>query len=103
MLLLLSSPARTHPGYSGSCICRKPSPYFPVVADETALLVPQGDEQALSDAILQLLCDEALRTWLSAAGQRRAAELFDIHKQTVLLEEKYDGVLSQFSWSHEET
>jgi glycosyltransferase involved in cell wall biosynthesis len=70
-----------------------------VLADKTALLAPQGDDQALGEAILRLLSDRTLQKNLAAAGQRRAAELFDIHRQTALLEEKYDEILSQFAWS----
>jgi glycosyltransferase involved in cell wall biosynthesis len=69
-----------------------------VVADKTALVAPQGDEQALGEAILRLLSDRTLQKNLAAAGQRRAAEHFDIHRQTALLEEKYDEIVSQFAW-----
>ena len=69
-----------------------------VVADETALLVSAGDEQALGEAIVRLLSDEALQARLSDAGQMRAADFFDIRNQTALLEEKYDEVVSQFAW-----
>jgi glycosyltransferase involved in cell wall biosynthesis len=70
-----------------------------VVENKTALLAPQGDEQALGEAILRLLSDRGLQKDLAAAGQRRAAELFDIQKQTALLEERYDEIVSQFAWS----
>ena len=69
-----------------------------VVADQTALVAPQGDEQALGEAILRLLSDRTLQKNLAAAGQKRAAEHFDIHRQTALLEEKYDEIVSQFAW-----
>ena len=68
-----------------------------VIADETALLVKQRDERALGDAILRLMRDETIQSTLAAAGRRRAAQLFDVRKQTALLEEKYDEVLSRFA------
>jgi glycosyltransferase involved in cell wall biosynthesis len=70
-----------------------------VVAGVTALLVSQGNEQALGETILRLLADKPLRTSLGAAGQRRAAEFFDIRRQTAILEEKYDEVVDRFAWS----
>ncbi len=70
-----------------------------VVADKTALLANPGNEQALGEAILRLLEDKVLRTSLGAAGQRHATEFFDIRKQTAILEEEYDKVVSQYAWS----
>ena len=66
-----------------------------VGADETALLVRQKDDEALADAILRLITDEALHQRLSTAGRERAAKLFDIRRQTALLEEYYDEVILQ--------
>jgi len=70
-----------------------------VVPGVTALLVSQGNEQALGETILRLLADQPLRTSLGAAGQRRAAEFFDIRRQTAILEEKYDEIRDRFAWS----
>lgn len=53
-----------------------------VVADgATGLLVPPGDPLALSDALLQLLRDPALRSRMGAAGRRRMRERFTFAAQ----------------------
>jgi glycosyltransferase involved in cell wall biosynthesis len=41
--------------------------------DETGLLVPYGDDAALSDALVRVLTDEPLRTRLGTAGVEWAA------------------------------
>jgi glycosyltransferase involved in cell wall biosynthesis len=66
-----------------------------VVADETALLVRPTDEHALGEAILRLLGNDEMRARFGEAGQKRAAECFDIRTQTALLEDKYDEVLRE--------
>jgi glycosyltransferase involved in cell wall biosynthesis len=43
---------------------------------ETALLVPPGDPQALADAIVLMLADDALRARLGAAGRERVLRRF---------------------------
>jgi glycosyltransferase involved in cell wall biosynthesis len=43
---------------------------------ETALLVPPGDPQALADAIVLMLADDALRVRLGAAGRERVQRRF---------------------------
>jgi glycosyltransferase involved in cell wall biosynthesis len=43
---------------------------------ETALLVPPGDPQALADAIVLMLADDALRARLGAAGRERVLPRF---------------------------
>ena len=72
-----------------------------VAANETALLVGPGDEQALGEAILRLLIDLPLHDSFAAAGRRRAADLFDIRRQTALLEEHYDEVVCQSEWARD--
>ncbi len=72
-----------------------------VAANETALLVGPGDEQALGEAILRLLIDLPLHDSFAAAGRRRAADLFDIRRQTALLEEHYDEVVCQSKWARD--
>jgi glycosyltransferase involved in cell wall biosynthesis len=66
-----------------------------VVGNETALLVAPKNEQAMSDAILLLLRDCTLHSRFAVAGRKRAAEHFDIRRQTALLEDQYDKVLSR--------
>lgn len=45
--------------------------------EETGLLVPMGDAQAMADAIERLLTDEPLRLRLAEAGRTLAREMFD--------------------------
>lgn len=65
-----------------------------VVDGQTALLVPSADDDALSDAILSLLSDHELQSRLAIEGRRHAEKFFDLEKQTAMLEEKYDAVVS---------
>ncbi|MGA2192992.1 MAG: glycosyltransferase [Nitrospirota bacterium] len=63
-------------------------PYGPeeIITDNiNGLLVPVGDEEAMADAILRLLTDEALRSKLAEAGKNRAGEFKTEH----ILEEYY--------------
>ena len=69
-------------------------PGIEVMHGETGLLVAQRDENVLAEAILTLLQDEALAAQMGAAGRQRAERLFNLRRQTALLEEKYDEVLS---------
>lgn len=64
-----------------------------VLADETALLVPAGDEQALGEAISCILSDSCLAKSLAIAGRRRAEDLFSLEKQTARLEDLYTEAL----------
>jgi glycosyltransferase involved in cell wall biosynthesis len=82
-----------------SVSCYGPGVNEAVMENQTALLVPQRDEQALSKAILRLMTEPALHRELAKAGRQRAASLFDIQKQTALLEDRYDEVVSRFAWS----
>lgn len=68
-------------------------PGIAVADGETGLLVAQRDERALADALITLLQDEALSARMGAAGRARVERLFNLRKQTVLLEDKYDEVL----------
>jgi glycosyltransferase involved in cell wall biosynthesis len=66
------------------------------VADgETGLLAPQRDTAALADAILALLQDESLAARMGAAGRARVDRLFNVHRQAVALERKYDAMLGR--------
>jgi glycosyltransferase involved in cell wall biosynthesis len=49
-----------------------------VVEEETGLLVPPGDPQALAGAIERLLGDSTLRRRLGGAGRLRAEQRFDL-------------------------
>jgi glycosyltransferase involved in cell wall biosynthesis len=66
-----------------------------VVDGDTALLVNPLDEEGLGAAILRLSQDAFLQARLRAAGRRHAEEYFDLRRQTELLEDKYDEVLSE--------
>ena len=61
-----------------------------VVEDETALLVPSGDESALARAISALLENSVLAARLASNGRRRAEAHFSLEKQTARLEDLYD-------------
>ncbi|HTV06519.1 MAG TPA: glycosyltransferase [Acidobacteriaceae bacterium] len=69
------------------------APGIEVVDRETGLLAEQRDEASLADALLTLLGDRELAARMGAAGRVRVERLFDLRRQTELLEEKYDAVL----------
>ncbi len=64
---------------------------FPPKAN-AARLVPGGDENALADAIAQLLADAPERHRLGQAARRRAEEAFDIRGAAARLLETYGKV-----------
>jgi glycosyltransferase involved in cell wall biosynthesis len=70
-------------------------PGIEVVDGETGLLVPERDESALADALLSLLRFESVAAQMGAAGRRRIERLFNLRRQTALLEDKYDEVLGR--------
>ncbi len=72
-------------------------PGIEVVDGETGLLVPQRDENALAYALLALLQNEPLAAQMGAAGRHRVERLFNLRRQTALLEEQYDKVLGHVS------
>jgi glycosyltransferase involved in cell wall biosynthesis len=49
-----------------------------VVADQTGLIIPPRDADALAAALVRLMADESLRARLGAAGLARAGERFGI-------------------------
>ena len=67
-------------------------PGIAVADGETGLLVAQHDESALADALITLLQDEALSARMGAAGRARVERLFNLKRQTAVLEDKYDVV-----------
>jgi glycosyltransferase involved in cell wall biosynthesis len=64
-----------------------------VEENETALLVPTADDNALAEAISRLLTDSSLATRLAAAGRRRAETHFSLETQTARLEDLYTEAL----------
>jgi glycosyltransferase involved in cell wall biosynthesis len=70
-------------------------PGIEVVDGETGLLVPQREENALADALLALLQNEPLAARMGSAGRCRVERLFNLRRQTSLLEEQYDEVLGR--------
>jgi len=60
----------------------------------TGLLLPQDDFHAVSEAILRLLGDEKMRNEMGKAGRERAEELFDVRKNTRLIEAVYEDLLN---------
>lgn len=59
---------------------------------ETALLAPERDVDALAGHLTQTLSDMTLAQTLGTAGAQRVRRLFDIGRQTELLEALYDEV-----------
>ncbi len=64
-----------------------------VAHDETGFLVPERDWKGLAENVLLLLGNDALWHRFSTAGQSRVRTLFDLKKQTGLLERIYEHVL----------
>lgn len=62
---------------------------------ETGFLAPERDWERLADNILRLLGEETLWERFSEAGQARVRTLFDLRRQTRLLEEIYGRVLGE--------
>lgn len=61
-----------------------------VTPNETALLVPSGDDAALADSISAILKDEDLAAALAITGRKRAEAHFSLAAQTARLEGIYD-------------
>ena len=66
-----------------------------VVHGETGLLARERDLLGLAQNNAALLSDAAMWRRFSDAGRRRARELFDIHRQTAVLEDIYRAVLQR--------
>jgi glycosyltransferase involved in cell wall biosynthesis len=74
--------------------CRAGGAPESVADEETGLLVPVGDGQAVANAITTLLDNRGFAQGLGQAGHERARELFSWSRFTSTLEEVYDRVLS---------
>ncbi len=60
----------------------------------TGLLAPAGDDSALATHLMRVLADPALAHEMGVAGRKRVEQLFSLRKQTVLLEQLYDEVVT---------
>ena len=65
-----------------------------VGSDGERFLVPPGDRQALADALLELIEDEALRLRLGAAMRARIESMFAIDRVAAIYEQAYELILS---------
>jgi len=76
----------------GKCVVSTAVPsLIDVLTEETALLVPARDPEALGGAIARVLEDPELRRNLGAAGQRRFFEAFTAEEMT----KKYEAVYAE--------
>jgi glycosyltransferase involved in cell wall biosynthesis len=66
-----------------------------VAHEETGLLAPERDWKKLAEYLLLLLRDSDLRERLSHAGRVRVERIFNLKKQTRLLEDIYEEVASR--------
>jgi glycosyltransferase involved in cell wall biosynthesis len=65
-----------------------------VVHNETGLLTPPGDTQALADACLELLSAPDRRAAMAAAGRDLAAKRFDVRRLALDVAKLYDELLA---------
>lgn len=65
-----------------------------VAHDETGFIVPPGDSERMAESVLRLLDDKKLRERFGSAGERRAAELFDLNKIVRQIENIYTSLAS---------
>lgn len=64
------------------------------IGDEN-LIVEQGDREGLKNALIKLIEDESLRKSIGLRNRKRAEKLFDLHKQTAVLERKIVEMLNR--------
>jgi glycosyltransferase involved in cell wall biosynthesis len=64
-----------------------------VAPGETALLVPEGDADALAEALIRVLADRELASRLGAAGPALAAR-FDATAMAERVDDLYDALLA---------
>ena len=72
---------------------REGGPLAIVLDGETGLLVPPRDPQALADAIVTLIDDEARRRRMGQAARARVEAVFDIRQHARTIEALFDEVL----------
>ena len=63
------------------------------LTNETGILVPARDQDALTNALLRLVADQDLRSRLGATGRQRFAEQFRHEYMTKRIREVYARVL----------
>jgi colanic acid/amylovoran biosynthesis glycosyltransferase len=68
-----------------------------VANDQSGFLVPERDEKALAQKLLLLLANKDIWNQMSAAGKARARHLFNIRTQATILENIYEGVLTEWN------
>lgn len=66
-----------------------------VLDGETGFLVPEKDDAALAEKLDLLLTDDALARRMSRRGREYVCEVFDLRRQTRVLERIYDEVAGQ--------
>ena len=64
-----------------------------IVPDETGLLIPPRNADALTDALKRLLADAELRARMGTAARRRAHDMFDAEKLNGTVGEEYVSLL----------
>ncbi len=63
-----------------------------VIHGETGLLVPEGDEMAVGEALLTIMSDSSLAARMGARGRTLVSDVFNVRTQTAALEDLYDRV-----------
>ncbi len=66
-----------------------------IVDGETGFLVPERDEEALAGRMATLLENRDLRVGMGTKARAMVEDRFDLARQTALLEDHYDSVLSR--------
>ena len=66
-----------------------------VLDGDTGLLAPEKDHRALAERINQLLSDTELAKKMGRRGREYVCETFNIHKQTLKLENLYDSLIEK--------
>ena len=64
-----------------------------IMGGESGLLVPPGDPEALSEALIDLLTDPQQRARMGPAGRRRAEAMFSLDRHVQHIQRLYEEVL----------